>query len=191
MSSNFLMLSCWKWSLASMASKHVVLEPMFVLSWGICNIVLSVVGPPMYFCMLSALSYKSTLVASRINRSMCLSTSSRTWFLCLALVREPASVHSLPQLLVVPAHQPILVLFSLSLHLTFVLLPISASQLLFFLRLLYFLSRSQFFNLQTLIFSLPSLWCLCPLLPFTSTIKVVCMNIESTFALHIFPPLLC
>lgn len=105
-----VMLSCWKQTLPSMASGHVVLELVSVSSWSMCSVVLSVAGQPTYFCMLSAPSCKSSLVASRITFSMYLSTYSRNWFLCLALVTQPASVHSLLQLLFVQAHQPVLVL---------------------------------------------------------------------------------
>lgn len=81
----------------------------------------------MYFCMFCALSSKSSLVASRLSSSMYLSSSNGIWFLYLALVREPTSVHPLPQLLDVLAHQPISALFSLSLSLAFVLIPASTS----------------------------------------------------------------
>lgn len=72
-------------------------------------------GPPLCFCMFVALSSKSCMVASRLSYSTYLSTSKLTWFLCLALVREPTFIHSLPQLLAFLAHQPVLALFSLSL----------------------------------------------------------------------------
>jgi len=61
---------------------------------------------------------------------------NRTWFSCLDLVREHVSVNSLPQLLAIPTYQPVWALFALLLRLAFVLLPIFASQLLFFLQCL-------------------------------------------------------
>lgn len=90
-------------------------------------------GPLMYFCMLVMLSCKSSLVDVHINYSMYMFTSNKTSFSSLDLVGKPASVHSLPQLLVVPAYKPIWVLFALSLHLAFFLLPISTHKILFVL----------------------------------------------------------
>lgn len=119
---------------------------------------------------------------------MYLSKSSWTWFLFLALVREPTYVHSLPQLLAIIDHQLVLALFSLSLYLSFVIISISASQLLFFLWLLFYLLRSQIYYQHALLFSLPSFSCLCPLLPFSSDVKPSCMKIEYSLALQICSP---
>lgn len=113
-----------------MACGYMVSEPVSNSFWSKTNMVLTLTRPPMYFYMLCAFNSKSSLVASHLSCSTYSTFSSRTWFLCLALVREPTFVHSLPQLLIVPTHQHILALFSLSLHLAFFLLPFATSLLI-------------------------------------------------------------
>ena len=83
--------------------------------------------PPVSFYLFGVLISKSSLMASRLSYSKYLLTSNRTWFLCLAFVREPVSIHSLPQLLDFLAHHLVLALFIMSLCFSFVLLPISTS----------------------------------------------------------------
>lgn len=67
----------------------MVLEPLSNSSWNVYNMVLTMTIPPMYFCMFCMLISKSSLVDSCLSCSMHISISSRTWFLCLASVREP------------------------------------------------------------------------------------------------------
>lgn len=77
-----------------------------------CSRVLTMTGPSIYFFMLCVLSSKSSLLMYCLSFSMYSSISTRTWFLCIASVREL-----------------VLSLFSLLLHLTFFLLPSSTSPL--------------------------------------------------------------
>lgn len=149
-------------------------------------------GPPMYFYMFCALSSSSFLVSSHLSYSMCLFTSRRTCFLCLASAREPTSIHSLPQWRDVPCHQPVWALFSLSFYLSFVLLTASSHLLIIFSSTVgipwVLVLLATILVLQALLFSLPMVCCLCPLLPFASIVKVVYMKVESAFSLQLCSP---
>lgn len=88
-SPNCLTMSFWKHTVASMASRFTVMEHVSNSFWSMRSIVLTLKRPSMYLCMLCAFNSKSYLVASHLSYSKYSSISSQTWFLGLALVREP------------------------------------------------------------------------------------------------------
>lgn len=105
--------------------------------------------------------------------SQCLHSMALVQTLCLSLqsiaqsiekAHDPASIHSLPQLLVVSTHQPVSLLFAMSFCLAFVLLPAFAS--------LFFLSSS------TLVLPSPS-----SLSPSASVLLPTTSSFLSSFAL--------
>lgn len=81
-----LMMSSWKRILGFISSRYIDLEPLSKLSCNMCSLVLSKARLAIYICMLSALTYKSTLVAMSINWSKYVSISSWTWFFSLPSV---------------------------------------------------------------------------------------------------------
>ena len=83
-------------------------------------------------------------------------------------------------------HHALPLFFFLFLRLFSFFLP----HLSFLFWLLFLFMWSQFCYLQVMIFSLPLLYCLCPILPFTSIAKATCMKIEFAFTLQLCCPFL-
>ena len=86
--SNCAMMSSWKQTLASMASRSSDLELVCTYDIDMRNIVLIWTWPPMYFRMFCQFTSRYSLAVICLHCSKYLSISYLTWFSCLASLSD-------------------------------------------------------------------------------------------------------